>query len=183
MNRTIKFDFHTHPIEGLKEKMGIRGILEINREVASAIVQAVKSAGLNGIAVTEHNNFNHGWVVSLEIAEQFNRENLIILPGAEIDYGSQQFLSIYVPDRYRRRIPFFKGQEWFVILAHPGYYNSLEVQNFMDFDIDAVEETSIHGDFSLASPISLRNNIPITKSSDAHKLEDIGLHYTELEMR
>lgn len=183
MSKTLKLDLHTHPIESLKEKMGIKGILDINSQVASVVVEAVKSAGLSGIAVTEHNNFNHGWVLSLEIEEIFRKENLIILPGSEIDYEGQQFLSIYIPDRYRRRIPFFKGKEWFLILAHPGFYNPLKMEIAMEVDVDAVEGTSIHGQFSLAEAISQRSNIPITRSSDAHQLEDLGLHYTELEIR
>lgn len=182
MKKTLKFDLHTHPIEPLKKKMGIQGILDINKEVTSTIVKAIKSAGLNGIAVAEHNNFNHGWVVSLEIAEQFSKENLIILPGTEIDYQGQQFLNIYIPGRFRRRIPFFKGKEWFVVLAHPGYYNALDIKNIMECDIDAVEGSSIHGEFPLAGLISLEKHIPIIKSSDANKLEDFGAHYTELEI-
>lgn len=183
MTRMLKIDMHTHPIEALKEKMGLKGILSLNKEVAYAVVKAIKSAGLNGIAITEHDNFNHSWVVSLEIAERFGNENLIILPGVEIDYRGQQFLQIYIPYRYRKRLPFFRGKEWFLILAHPGYYNPLEIQDVMSMHFDAVEGTSIHGDFSWASRIALAKNIPVTISSDAHSLEDIGLKYTDLELK
>ena len=183
MNRTLKLDLHTHPIEALKEKMGIKGILDVNKEIASAIIKAVKSAGLNGIAITEHNNFNHGWVASLEIAEQFQKENLIILPGTEVDYQGQQFLSIYVPSRYRRRVPFFLGKEWFLILAHPGFYNPLDFEKLMEVNFDAVEGSSALGDFSSAETISQKKNIAIIRSSGALKLEDIGLNYSELEIK
>jgi hypothetical protein len=183
MAKQIKLDLHTHPIEGLREQMGIKGIGDIDGEVAAAIVKAVKSAGLNGIAITEHNNFNHGWVTSLEIMDNFRRENLVILPGAEIEYSNQQFLHIYIPEYYRKRIPFFGGKEWFLILAHPGYYNPMEIEQYSQVKFDAVEETSLHGTFSLAQGISQERNIPAIKSSDAHNLGDIGRYYVEVEIR
>ncbi len=182
MTKTLKLDLHSHPIEALKDTMGIKGIRNINIEVAAALVKAIKSAGLNGIAITEHNNFNHGWVASLEIFDHFRRENLIILPGSEIDYGNQQFLHIYIPDYWRRRIPFFKGKEWFLILAHPGYYNPLDMGQISQIQFDAVEGKSIYGEFPMAGQISQERDIPIITTSDAHKLEDIGLWHMELEM-
>ncbi len=176
-------DLHTHPIEALKGKMGIKSILDINREVVAAIVEVLKSAGLNGIAITERNNFNHGWIASLQIAEQFKKENLIILPGTEIDYQGEQFLRLYVPDRLRRKIAFFQNREWFSILAHPGYRNPLDFQTFMEVDFNAVEGSSILGDFTSAAVISQRKDIPIIRASDAHRLEDIGSGYIELEIQ
>ncbi len=183
MAKTVKLDLHTHPIEALKNTMGIKGIGNINVSVAGAIVKAVKDAGLNGIAITEHSNFNHGWVASLEIFDHFRKENLIILPGAELDYGKQQYLQIYVPDYWRRRIPFFQGKEWFWILAHPGFYNPLDFDEISKVKFDAVEGKSIHGEFAAASQIAAERNVPIIQSSDAHKLEDIGLGCTELELK
>jgi hypothetical protein len=182
MNKKIKLDLHTHPIEALKEKMGISGILDINQEVVLTIVKAVKSAGLDGIAITERNNFNQGWVFGLEFTEQFNQEDLLILPGVEMDYRGQQYLSIYIPERCRRKIPLFRGKEWFLILAHPGFYHPLDMRKQIEIDIDAVEGGSIHGDFAFAGTISQQKNIPIIKSSDALKLEDIGRNYTEVEI-
>lgn len=181
MSKLIKLDLHTHPIEALKAKMGIEGVRNINKDVAGAIVQAVKAAGLDGIAITEHNNFNHSWVTCLEISENFRKENLIILPGEEVDCGNQQFLHLYIPDYARRIIPFFKGKSWFNILAHPGFYNPIDMAQFNNLEYDAVEEESLHGTFPAAGQISGARNLPLTRSSDAHKLEDLGFRYTELE--
>jgi len=176
-------DLHTHPIEALKTKMGIQGILNINREVVKTIIEAVKTAGLDGIAVTEHNNFNHGLVVSLEIMDYFRRENLIVLPGAELDYQGQQILQIYVPPYVRRGVPFFKEKEWFYILAHPGFYSPMDTAQFTEQDYDAVESRSIHGEFSIAAQIAQERNIPLIKSSDAHDLKDFGFCYTEMDSK
>jgi histidinol phosphatase-like PHP family hydrolase len=183
MSKVLKIDFHTHPIEGLRDQMGIKGIGNINKEVAKRIVDCIKSAGINGIAITEHGNFIHSWVTCLEILDHFRQERLVILPGTEVDYGTQQFLHIYIPDYYRRRIPFFAGKEWFTIMVHPGHYNPLEVKSGDGIPIDAVEEKSIHGTFPLAEQISKVRSIPVTGSSDAHQLEDIGKFYTEVELK
>jgi hypothetical protein len=182
MTKKIKLDLHTHPVLALKEKMGIRGIRDINKEVAASIVKAVKNAGLNGIAITEHNNFNHGWVSALEILDHFPGENLFIFPGSEIDYGGQHYLQIYIPERYRRRIPFFKGKEWFLIMAHPGFYHPLDMSQIGNIDIDAVEEASLLGEFTPTGTISKEKEISIVRSSDAHSLEDIGRYNIEVEL-
>jgi len=182
MKKIIKLDLHTHPIEALKEKMGIKGISDIKKEVISNIVGAIQSAGLDGIAITERNNFNPGWVVSLELTEQFRNKDLIILPGTEIDYQGQQLLNVYIPPWCRRRMPFFKNKEWFSILAHPGFNHPIDIQSLMEVGFDAVEGSSVLGEFSLAETISRQKNVPIIKASDARKLEDIGLNYTEFEI-
>jgi histidinol phosphatase-like PHP family hydrolase len=183
MAKILKMDLHTHPIEALKDKMGIKGIQDIKGDVVSTIVKAVREAGLNGIAITEHNNFNHSWVTSLQIMDNFRRENLIILPGTEIDFEGQRYLHIYIPDIYRRRIPFFQNKEWFLILAHPGFFNPLEITRINRIKLNAVEERSLHGEFPLAEQISRERGIPTTRSSDAHKLEDLGFCYTEMEVK
>jgi hypothetical protein len=183
MARKIKLDLHTHPIEALREKMGIKGIGNINREVAAEIVKAVKSAGLDGIAITERNNFNHGWVACLEILDHYPGEKLIILPGTEIEVGQEHFLQIYIPDRYRRRIPFFNDKEWFLILAQPDRYLDSEPRHYTSIPFDAVEEQSLRGDFAEAEQIAREKSIPKIKASDAYRLEDIGLKQTEFELR
>ena len=181
MAKKLKIDLHTHPFEALKEKMGIKSILDIKKEAAAVIVNAVKSAGLDGIAITEHNNFNYGWVAGLEIMDHFGREGLIILPGIELEYQGQQYLSLYIPPYVRRGIPFFKEKEWFTILAHPGYYNPLDLNQVSQPDYDAVEAESLLGRFTPAAEISRRKEIPDIAASNAHRLEDIGLRYMELE--
>lgn len=181
MARSLKMDLHTHPIEALREKMGIKKILDINREVAAAIVDAIRTAGLDGIAITEHNNFNYGWVACLEIMDHFHRENLIVIPGTETVYYGQQFLTLYIPPDVRRSIPFFKGKEWFSMLAQPGYHHPLDLNQLSGLDYDAVEGESLHGEFISAEEVSRERKIPVIRASDARRLEDLGFRYIELE--
>lgn len=183
MSKVIKIDLHTHPIEALKAKFGIKGIKDIKGVVIEEIVKAISNAGLNGIAITEHQNFNHSWVAALEILDNFKRENLIILPGEELDYEGQKLLHIYVPDYYRRRLPFFQNKEWIMILAQPGFANPLDLEKIAGIKLDAVEGRSLKGNFVQAERVALEKRIPVIKASDSARLADIGKFYTELEWK
>lgn len=183
MSRVFKIDLHTHPIEALKSQFGIKGIGDIKSGVAEAIVKAVKKAGLNGIAITERNNFNHSWVAAMEILDHFKNENLVILPGEELDYAGQKLLHIYIPDYFRRRMPFFQGKEWIMILAQPGFINPLELDRIAGIQLDAVEGASLRGNFDEAERVALEKRIPVIKASDAADLVDLGKFYSELEWK
>jgi hypothetical protein len=180
MPRVFKIDLHTHPIAALKTQMGIRGIGDISKDVAFEIVKSIKSAGLNGIAITEHNNFNHGWVACLQIMEYFRSEKLIIIPGTEIDVKGYRFLQLYIPSFYRRQIPFFKGKEWFLILTNPGSSQPLDNSALDQIEFDAVEEKSLKGEHPASLQISKEKNVPLVRASDAESLKDIGSFFMEL---
>jgi hypothetical protein len=183
MSRVFKIDLHTHPLEALKAQFGIQGIRDIKVGVAEVIVKAVKKAGLNGIAITERNNFNQSWVAALQILDHFKGDNVVILPGEELDYAGQKLLHIYVPDYYRRRMPFFQGKEWVMILAQPGLVTPLELDKMNDIKLDAVEGTSLKGEFEPAGRVAMEKCIPVIKASDSVELADIGKFYTELEWK
>jgi hypothetical protein len=180
MVRKIKLDLHTHPIESLRDRMGIKGIGNINRAVAGEIVKAIKAAGVDGIAITEYHNFNHSWVACLEILDHFRNEKLVVLPGTEIAWAGEHYLQIYIPEIYRRRLPFFNAREWFVILAHPADEG---LEHYTEIAFDAVEEQSLRGNFAAAEKIAQHKNVPRIKSSAAHRIEDIGRLFTEFEYR
>jgi len=183
MARVVKIDLHTHPIEALRGQFDIKGVRDIKGGVVEAIVKAVKKAGLNGIAITERNNFNHSWVAALEILDHYKSENLVILPGEELDFEGQKLLHIFIPDYYRRRLPFFQGKEWIMILAQPGLFNPLEMEKMAGIHLDAVEGTSLKGSFDQAERVALEKRVPIIKASDAADLADLGKYYAELEWK
>ena len=99
------------------------------------------------------------------------------------DYAGQKLLHIYVPDYYRRRMPFFKGKEWVMILAQPGLSVPLELDKLNGIELDAIEGTSLRGDFEIAGRVSAEKSIPLIKASDSVDLADIGKFYTELEWK
>lgn len=181
MPRVLKIDLHTHPVAALKNQMGIRGIGDISKDVAFEIVKSIKKAGLNGIAITEHNNFNHGWVACLQIMEYFRSEKLIIIPGTELDYNGIKFLQLYIPSFYRRQIPFFKGKEWFFVLANQGLNQTYDTTALNQIDFDAVEELNLKGEFPGSLQVSKEKNIPLVRASDAYTLNDLGSYFMELQ--
>jgi hypothetical protein len=181
MSGTIKIDLHTHPLQAVREKMKIQGILDIKREVAQLIVKTVEQSGLDGIAIIEQNNFNWAWVTSLEIMNSFANLNLIVLPGAEITFREQHYLRIYVPEQVRRRFPFFNDKEWFSVLAHPGFYHPLQPAQVAGIHFDCVEGASRLGQFEVGRQIAINAGVPLIETSDAYRLEDIGSKFIELE--
>lgn len=180
--KILKIDLHTHPLEAL----GISRSEEINDKVARKILKAIKLANLDGIAITEHHNFDLSLCLYSRMRKIFPK--LIILPGAERDHNptGQQYLEIFIPDYLRGHLPFFKGKEWFRIFAHPGFYNFFDLDDLERLvkdigGLDAVEGRSRHGEFKLAEEIHQRLGIPKTQASDAHKLEDLGFYYIEFD--
>jgi hypothetical protein len=181
MPQVLKIDLHTHPIAALRQEMGIQGIKDITKDVAFEIVKSVKAVGLNGIAITEKNNFNHGWVACLQIREYFKAENLVIIPGAELEIDGCQFLQLYIPAIYRRKIPFFKDKEWFYILAPADITQPFDTTALSkEIHCDAVEEESLKGHFADSIRISKEFKRPLIRASDAYSLNDLGKFYQEL---
>ena len=122
----------------------------------------MKKRGLDGIAITEHNDFSLGCEAA-KYAEDFG---VIILPGEEIDWGNHHIL----------RISAF-GKDYY-ILAHPR--TPFEYTN--QVKLDAVEFGSNRGKFPLAYQIAEERNIPLVQNSDAHLLCDLGLHTSFVDL-
>ncbi len=181
MKQKIKIDLHTHPFEALAKQLEIRGVRDITRDVVGRIVKAVQDAGQDGIAITEHNNFNWGWVASLIAADFFSERDILVLPGVELEFAGQHFLRIYVPESVRRRFLFFQGKEWFTILAHPGFYRAVERPQIEATSFDCVEELSGKGQFEIGRELAQQRGIPAIRTSDAHDLGEIGSSFIDLE--
>jgi hypothetical protein len=181
MPKVLKIDLHTHPVTALKQPMGIKGIGNITKEVAFEIVKAIKAAGLDGIAITEADNFNHGWVACLQIMDYFRSENLVILPGSEFSLNGYPLLQLYIPARYRKRMPFFKNKEWFSILCQPRPVQPADPAVLDMITIDAVEEKSLRGYFPDSLEISKQHQASLIQASDTYSLKDLGSFYIELQ--
>jgi len=182
MAKDIKLDLHTHPFEALKKEMDIKGIGDIKKDVVQKIVKAIKSAGIDGIAITEHDNFNLGLVASYEIMDHFKNENLFIFPGVESEENGQHFISIFVPDYLKKRIPFFNEKDWVKIMVHPGHYNPIADSDIQNLSCDYVEKVSLLGEFSAAETIHKEIGIKMIEASDAHTLEDIGKRFISVNI-
>lgn len=154
----LNLDLHTHLLEAL-------GYPKIDVSVVRQICYEVKKRGLDGIAVTEHYSPSLGFQVK-EIADREGMEELIIIPGQEIDIGRFHVVELYLPKRKVR------------ILAHPAEVPPDGVS------IDAVEIASTKGRFD--SPVVLdyvrKNGLPTLCNSDAHYFHELGCHKNFIDL-
>jgi histidinol phosphatase-like PHP family hydrolase len=139
-------------------------------DIVARIVAAVKSRGLDGIAITEHNNKNYAYKVK-EIVEQYFDNEILIIPGQEVDIGVTQIVELYLP-----------GNVTFRFLAHPYY-----AEDFLRIDgLHGIEiENSLHNwemNKQKIRAIAERYNLLLLANSDAHHLSEIGEYYNEISL-
>lgn len=141
-----------------------------DEEIVAKIVAQVKSRNLDGIGITEHWDKEYAYNVKDIVEKSFNNE-IIIIPGQEIDIEERQEVELYLPDGVIFRF-----------LAHPGFpansykignIHGIEIGNFNhDWHIDKEKVTKLAEEHDL---IKLRN-------SDAHSISHIGEYYNEIDL-
>ena len=167
----VKLDLHTHVWEAFNFQPP-------SVSIAEKLVAQIKSAGINGIGITDHNNKD--WAFQLrDLVEQHYPGEVIIIPGWEVEVrpASNPF------DEYQVGELFLPEGGVFRIYSHPGYYSqniliedgihAIEIDNYMhNWHIrrDQVEE------------VARTHDLLTVEVSDAHNLDNIGLRYTEVEM-
>lgn len=161
--RPLKLDLHTHCREALS--IEARGCSDL--EAAQRIVEAVKRRALDGIAITDHYESDFAFRIKRLVEDQLGNDVLII-PGQEIDWRSQHLVELCLPYGHTFRfIPHPYGFDWpslegihGIELQDPGYYiNQDEVKEF-----------------------ARRHNLLLLSNSDAHSLLDIGRLYNEIRL-
>ena len=167
----VKLDLHTHVWEAFNFQLP-------SVSIAEKVVTQIKSSGIDGIAITDHNNKD--WAFQLrDLVEQHYPGEVIIIPGWEVEVRpeSNPF------DEYQVGELFLPEGGVFRIYSHPGYYSpniliedgihAIEIDNYIhNWHIrrDQVEE------------VARTYGLLTVEVSDAHNLENIGLRYTEVEM-
>jgi len=160
----LKLDLHTHTYEAT-------GYHDPPVEIVKRIVDQIKARRLDGIAITEHHDKDYGFRVK-EMVEQFFDNEVLIIPGQEIDVGwRQQEVELYLPNG-----------STFRFLAHPGYpSNSYVVNNVQGIEIDNVmHEWEI--DKSKVREVAEKHGLLLLSNSDAHYVSDIGRYYNEISL-
>ena len=160
----LKLDLHTHTYEAT-------GYHDPPVEVVKRIVDQIKIRRLDGIAVTEHHDKDYGFRVK-EMVEQFFDNEVLIIPGQEIDIGwRQQEVELYLPNG-----------STFRFLAHPGYpSNGYTINDVQGIEIDNVmHEWEI--DKSKVREVAEKHGLLLLSNSDAHYVSDIGRYYNEISL-
>ena len=157
----MRMDLHTH----CREATGSR---HANLETVRKIVARVKAQGLDGIAVTEHDDKNYGYEVK-DIVERFFPGEVLIIPGQEVRRGLHHMVELYLP-----------GDTTFRFIAHPGNLSTTFGDNLDGIHGLEIENGNCVIDTEKAREFAQRHGLLLLSNSDAHTLSDIGRHYNEI---
>lgn len=164
----LKLDLHTHPFEVPYvplSKVSGDGILK-------DVVATVKAKGLDGIAITEHRDKEYGFKAREIISQYFDNE-IMIIPGCEIDFSGLQLIELYLPDNVTFRF-----------IPHPVYSSY-----FQSFDFSRIHGIEIENymydkfiDKQKVKALAEKYDLLLLSNSDAHNLADIGRYYNIIEL-
>lgn len=165
----LKLDLHTHCCEAT----GLVSHPDI--DLVREIIAAIKARGLDGIAITEHEDKEYGYRVK-EIVERYLSNEVLIIPGQEkvvAEMGWAEVVELYLPDGGTFRF-----------LAHPcnpypgestpgiDSLHGIEIGNALhDRQLDKKKIMTIAEHYDLL----------LLQNSDAHCLSDIGSLYNEID--
>jgi len=163
----LKLDLHTHCGEAT-------ALYTPTLEIVKRIVAAVRAKNLDGIAITEHYNRSYGYRVK-EMVQKDLGDQLLIIPGQEVDKGLLHLVILYLPDDVTFRF-----------IAHPGYPRVDNLESEIDDSIHGIElKNPCHDDDidqPLVEEIAQRHNLFLLTNSDAHFLSDIGAYHNEIDI-
>lgn len=175
----IKLDLHIHTVhsfDSMIEPAGLRDICE--------------RRGLAGAAVTDHDSLEGGLAFARELPD------LVIIPGEEVRSEEGEIIGLFLREEIPSGLPALetmrriREQGGLVVIPHPFDYVKLKrmsARRLMELaeEIDAIEALNgkprYWGANRAASRFALDVGLPATAGSDAHRLDHVGLVYTEME--
>lgn len=144
-------------------------------------MRAVKSRGLDGIAVTEH--YTHAYAYQVrDIVRQCFDDEILIIPGKEtdrvflgIEKGVFHVVELHLP-----------GDAIFRFIAHPGHPHVRNLEAHIDDTIHGLEIANpAHDndiDHDLIRKLAKKHDLLLLTNSDAHSLSDIGHYHNEIDI-
>lgn len=167
-----KFDIHIHSYYS----DGVNSPAEI--------VSYAKKLGLDGIAITDHNEIEG----SLE-ALKFQNENFLVIPGIEVSAKEGHIVALGIKEIIPEKLSAEETIErihklgGIAIAAHPYDFLRGGVRDLvLKINFDAVEVENGHTIRSKKNVLEIakKNSLPISGGSDAHCLDEIGLVTIEI---
>ena len=168
----MKLDLHTHCMEAtaLIAHPGI--------DIVKKIVEKVKDRGLDGLAITEHDDKDYGFRVKKIVEENLDSQ-ILIIPGREItvkEMAWAEMVELFLPNG-----------SIFRFLPHPSY--PYPGDNGFEYDmrlLQGIEVGNALHDRQInkkkVKEISEKYNLILLTNSDAHTLDDIGSFYNEISI-
>jgi hypothetical protein len=172
----LKLDLHTHVWEAFNFQPP-------SLDIAEKVVRKIKSAGIDGIGITDHHNKDWSFEFR-ELVEQHFPGEVVIIPGWEIEVRPEQnpFAEYQVAELF---LPPIQGMDGgvFRTYCHPGYYSP---EIIIEQDIHAIEIDNYIHNWHIRKPLVKEkadtHGLVLMEVSDAHNLENIGLRYTEVDL-
>ena len=173
----LKLDLHTHVWEAFNFQPP-------SLEIAEKVVRQIRSAGIDGIGITDHHNKDWSFEFR-ELVEQHFPGEVVIIPGWEIEVRPEQnpFAEYQVAELF---LPPMEGKEGgiFRTYCHPGYYSP---EIIIEQDVHAIEIDNYIHNWHIRKPLVKEkandHGLLLMEVSDAHNLENIGLRYTEVDLQ
>ncbi|MCU0852621.1 MAG: CehA/McbA family metallohydrolase [Thermoplasmata archaeon] len=169
----MKLDMHVHTGYSRDSSGSVKDIL-----------RACKSAGLDGLAVTDHNAIEG----SLEAHSLAPSEGLIAVRGVEVSSKEGHILAFGVQEVLPRGMPAAETIDrihalgGIAVAAHPLRHPSgvgRKVASTAKFDaIEVVNSASSPRTNRATGAIAEQRALPVTGGSDAHRIEELGRAYT-----
>jgi predicted metal-dependent phosphoesterase TrpH len=161
-----------------------------SRSSIEAILKQAQEAGLDGIAITDHNSLQSFFVAS-KVAEDLGLD-LIIVPGAEISTSEGHLIALgtlnLVPSGLSAvdTIEHAHDNGGIAVAPHPYAFFRQGIRNLQAKRLDAVETYNSKHLFGFSNYLANRSarklNLGVTGGSDSHKVETIGFGYTEVNI-
>jgi predicted metal-dependent phosphoesterase TrpH len=155
-----------------------------------AILKQAQEAGLDGIAITDHNSIQSFFEAS-KLAEDLELD-LIVVPGAEISTSQGHLITLGTPNLVPSGLPADETIEHandnggIVVAPHPYAFFRKGINNLQTIRLDAVETFNSKNLFRFSNYLANRSarklNLGMTGGSDSHKVETIGFGYTEVNI-
>ncbi|MDY6969293.1 MAG: PHP domain-containing protein [Spirochaetota bacterium] len=163
----LKIDLHTHCMEATGDSKPTVGTVK-------KIVDQIKKRGLDGIAVTDHDKVDYGYRVK-EIVEKYFNNDVLIIPGQEIQLHREHVVELYL-----------ENDCIFRFCAHPYFGSSFEY--FLEQEGDNLHGVELKNaawqlQEDRVREIAEKYNLILLENSDAHSIQEIGMHYNELHMK
>lgn len=151
---------------------------------AAEIVRRCKSIGLDGLAITDHNEIKG----SLEAYSIAPAEGMIVVRGVEVSAAEGHVIALGVQEVIPRGLPVRETVEKIraaggvAVAAHPGRFPSgigMDRARTVDFDaIEVLNGGSSRRSNARAKVVAETRKLPVTAGSDAHAVDQTGKAWT-----
>jgi predicted metal-dependent phosphoesterase TrpH len=155
-----------------------------------AIVRQAYEAGLDGFAITDHNTVK-AFFAAQKVAKNLQLD-LTVIPGIEISTRQGHIIALGIEDALPaglsadetiNRIHIDGG---IAVAPHPFTIFRNGIGSLRGKQVDAIEIFNSRSFFGIANYLAARSavklGVGVTGGSDSHKVETVGLAYTDVKM-